>query len=77
MSLQTTMARAVLRDAEHKWKQHRAGCSSCTAAARARRWTHLCDAGFVAHDDVRLARSEVEQSRQADAAPIAGQGMLL
>jgi hypothetical protein len=77
MSLQTTLARASLRDAETAWKRHRAACASCTAAARARKWTHLCDTGFVAHDDVRLAKSELEQSKQADAAPIPGQGLLL
>jgi hypothetical protein len=77
MSIQTTMAKAAARDAEAAWKRHRTGCSTCTAAARARRWTHLCDAGFAAHDDVRLAKSELDRSRQADARPIPGQGLLL
>jgi hypothetical protein len=77
MSLQTTLARAALRDAEAARKRHRTVCGICTAAARARKWTHLCDTGFVAHDDVRLAKSELEQSKQTDAAPITGQGMLL
>jgi len=77
MSLQTTLAKASLRNAETAWKQHRTACGSCTTAARARKWTHLCDTGFVAHDNVRLAKSELEQSKQADATPIPGQGLLL
>lgn len=77
MSLETTLARAAAREAEHAWKVHRTGCPTCIAAAKAHRFDRLCDRGFVAYDDRRLALAAVKESKLADARPIPGQGMLL
>jgi hypothetical protein len=73
VSRETTLA----RDAEYAWRQHRAGCAMCAAAARARQWARLCDQGAAVRDTWRAAASEAEQARLADAQPIPGQGTLL
>jgi hypothetical protein len=77
MSYETSIARAVARAAEHEWKQHLAHCPMCTAAARGRRWDHLCDAGQRLHGEHRRAQAQLAEERRLDKLPIPGQGTLL
>lgn len=73
MSLQLALARGVLRIAERNWAEHTAHCPLCTAAARERKWDHLCPAGTACRRQLTESRTDVERERAADQAPVAGQ----
>ena len=76
MSLQLTLARAVLRIAERNWDEHARHCPLCTGAARERKWDHLCPAGAASRRQLTESRADVERERAADQAPLSGQEQL-
>lgn len=77
MSLETTLTRAEAREMDRRWRAHKLQCPACQRAIRARRYSELCREGKAARENKRLADAELRRNREADKAPIPGQGTLL
>jgi hypothetical protein len=74
--METTLAGAAARHAEHQWKLHLSGCPRCTRAVRSRHWDDLCrSGGSVRAEQLELQR-ELRRQRELDRQPSPDQEML-
>jgi hypothetical protein len=76
MSLETTIARGVARDAEQEWQQHRKACPWCQPVARKRRYDLLCLDGASLRRERDETRAEAAHQAEMDKQPIPGQEVL-
>ena len=71
MSLQTTLARAEVRHWETRWDTHKRDCPKCSKRRE------RCSHGGALWGGLTVARGKLKAEREADKAPIPGQGALL
>jgi len=69
MSYETTMARAIARDANEAWQRHRKWCRTCQPAARRRRYAELCPEGAGMRDIRDDLRKKAESEAALDKLP--------
>ncbi len=76
MSYETTMARAIARDADEVWQHHRKLCRICQPAARRRRYGELCPDGKGVRQVRDDLRKQAEHEAELDKLPNPLQGAL-
>ena len=77
MSLQTRIARSVVRDLEAAWSDHLGPCGPCSSARRARfPLASLCPDGREIRAQLTEARRVLRESAQLDRLPVPGQAAM-